>query len=85
MSKTKNCMLDYLTEIMEHAQVGFCLRSPRPTSVSYGEGKVNWHITEKIDRIRSAHAQNIVSNPSSQGKKYKVVLKVPHASFFSNG
>ena len=30
------------------------------------EGKVNWAKTEKIDRIRRAHAQKVVNNPSKK-------------------
>ena len=32
------------------------------------EGKVEWHMTEKIDCIRSAHAQKVVLTSSTQGK-----------------
>ena len=33
------------------------------------QGKVDWHMTERIDLIRRAHAQKVVTNASSQGKK----------------
>ena len=39
------------------------------------EGKVDWTITEKIHRLRQAHGQKIVANPSSsQGKKWGMYM-----------
>ena len=52
--KTKNCMLDYMTEIMEDAQ-DFGWRSAKGAHAlllcRMEEGKVDWHMTKKIDWI----------------------------------
>ena len=49
------------------------------------EGKVEWHMTEKIDCIRRAHAQKVVSTSSSQGKKsHNTVQGIP-CKFFQTG
>ena len=49
------------------------------------EGKVDWHMTEKIDRIRRAHAQKVVTNPSSQGKKSQINGQGTPCKFFQTG
>ena len=70
--KLKNYMLDYMTEIMEDAQ-DFGWASAKGAHAlllcRMEEGKVEWHMTEKTDRIRRAHAQKVVSTSSSQDKK----------------
>ena len=49
------------------------------------EGKVDWSMTEKIDRLRRAHAPKIVVNPStSQGKKTGETQGVP-CRYFQTG
>ena len=49
------------------------------------EGKVDWSMTEKIDRLRRAHAQKIVANPSTvQGRKNGEMQGVP-CRYFQTG
>ena len=86
--KTKNCMLDYMTEIMEDAQ-DFGWASAKGAHAlllcCMEEGKVQWHMTEKIDRIRRAHAQKVVSTSSSQGKKVQSTMQGIPCNFFQTG
>ena len=78
--KTKNFMLDYMTEIMEDAQ-DFGWASAKGAHAlllcRMEEGKVEWHMTEKIDRIRRAHAQ---PHPP-RIRKHITLCKVPHVNF----
>ena len=61
---TKNQMLDYMSELMEDAQ-DFGWPSAKGAHAvllcRMEEGKVNWNMTEKIDRIRRAHAQKVIN------------------------
>ena len=61
---TKNQMLDYMSELMEDAQ-DFGWPSAKGAHAvllcRMEEGKVNWNVTEKIDRIRRAHAQKVIN------------------------
>ena len=73
--KVKNAMLDYVTDLMEDAQ-DFSWPSAKGAHAlilcRMEEGKVNWSMSDKLDRLRRAHAQKIVTNPtttrSSRGK-----------------
>ena len=73
--KVKNAMLDYVTDLMEDAQ-DFGWPSAKGAHAlilcRMEEGKVNWSMSDKLDRLRRAHAQKIVTNPtttrSSRGK-----------------
>ena len=61
-----------MTDIMEDAQdFGWASAKGAHTLLlcRMEEGKVDWHMTEKIDVIRRAHAQKVVTNPSLKGKK----------------
>ena len=66
--KVKNAMLDYITDIMEDTQ-DFGWRSAKGAHAlilcRMEEGKVNWLISEKLDRLRRAHAKKIMTNPSN--------------------
>ena len=83
--KTKTCMLDYMTEIMKDAQ-DFGWASAKGAHAlllcRMEEGKVEWHMTEKIDRIRRAHAQKWLQLHPPRVKKYRILGKVPHANSF---
>ena len=61
---TKNQMLDYMSELMDDAQ-DFGWPSAKGAHAvllcRMEEGKVNWSMTEKIDRIRRAHAQKVIN------------------------
>ena len=86
---TKNQMLDYMSELMEDAQ-DFGWASAKGAHAvllcRMEEGKVNWNMTEKIDRIRRAHAQKVINvaskklNADSQGVpcKFFQSQKCPH-------
>ena len=56
----KNAMLEYLSEIMEDAN-DFSWQSAKASHAvllcRMEEGKVEWHETHKLDKIRRAHAQ----------------------------
>ena len=70
--KTKNAMLEYVTELMEDAQdFGWPSAKGAHTLLlcRMEEGKIEWHMTDKIDRLRKAHAQKVVSNPTPFSKK----------------
>ena len=63
----KNAMLEYLSEIMEDAN-DFSWQSAKASHAvllcRMEEGKVEWHETHKLDRIRRAHAQRGVGQNS---------------------
>ena len=76
---TKNAMLEYMSELMEDSQ-DFGWSSAKGVHAvllcRMEEGKVDWNMTEKTDRIRRAHAQKVVnapkkSNGESQGMPCK--------------
>ena len=77
-------MLEYMFELMEDAQ-HFGLSSAKGAHAvllfRMEEGKVNWNMTEKIDRIRRAHVQK-VANASS--KKSNVESQGMPCNFFQN-
>ena len=81
---TKNSMLEYLSELMDDAQ-DFGWTSAKGAHAvllcRMEEGKVNWANTEKIDRIRRAHAQKVVNN--SVKKPNSELSGVP-CKFFQN-
>ena len=65
LEKTKNCMLDYMTAIMDEAHdFGWATATGAHALLLHcmEAGKADWY-------IRRAHAQKIVTNPFSQGKK----------------
>ena len=66
--KVKNAMLDYATDLMEDTQ-DFGWPSAKGAHAlilcHMEEGKVKWLMSEKLDRLRRAHAQKIVTNPST--------------------
>ena len=61
-------MLEYITDIMEDAQ-DFGWPSAKGAHAlilcRMEEGKVNWLMSQKLDRLRRAHAQKIMTNPSN--------------------
>ena len=81
-------MLDYMSDIMEDAQ-DFGWASAKGAHAlllcHMEEGKVEWHMTEKIDRIRRAHAQKVVSTSSSHGKKAQSTMQGTPYKFFQMG
>ena len=81
---TKNVTLEYMSELMEDAQ-DFGWASTKGAHAvllcRMEEGKVNWAKTEKIDRIRRAHAQKVVNNTS---KKSTSELPGVPCNFFQN-
>ena len=71
----KNTMLEYVTELMEDAQ-DFGWASAKGVHAlllcKMEQGKVNWHMTEQIDRIRRAHAQKVPTSTQNLNSKKKV-------------
>ena len=61
--KIKNVMLDY-TDIMEDAQ-DFGWQSAKGAQAlilcRMEEGKVNWLMSDKLDRLKRAHAQKVMT------------------------
>ena len=68
----KNAMLEYLSEIMEDAN-DFSWQAAKASHAvllcRMEEGKVEWHETHKLDRIRRVHAQRGVGQNSGGGTK----------------
>ena len=87
-TKVKNAMLEYVSDIMEDAQdFGWASAKGAHALIlcKMEEGKVDWSMTEKIDRLRRAHAQKIVANPSTvQGRKTGEMQGVP-CRYFQSG
>ena len=83
-AKTKNQMLEYMSDLMEDAQ-DFGWSSAKGAHAALlcrmEEGKVNWNMTEKIDRIRRAHAQKVINVPT---KKPSVDLPGVPCKFFQS-
>ena len=85
----KNSMLEYMSELMEDAQ-DFGWSSAKGAHAvllcRMEEGKVTWKMTEKIDRIRRAHAQKVVNTSSKKSSsdqqgmpcKFFQTPKCPH-------
>ena len=87
-TKVRNAMLEYVSDIMEDAQdFGWASAKGAHALIlcKMEEGKVDWSLTEKIDRLRRAHAQKIVANPSTvQGRKNGEMQGVP-CRYFQTG
>ena len=68
-AEIKNCMLEYLTELMEDAQ-DFSWTSAKASHAvllcRMEEGRVDWNDTAKIERIRRANAQRSQTQHSNQ-------------------
>ena len=66
----KNQMLDYMSELMDDAQDfrWSTAKGAHAVLLCRTEGKVNWNMTEKIDRIRRAHAQKVINAPTKKTK-----------------
>ena len=82
-------MLDYMTDIMEDAQ-DFGWPSAKGAHAlilcRMEEGKVNWLMSDKLDRLRRAHAQKIMTNPiNPQGTKGKMEPQGMPCKFFQTG
>ena len=63
--KIKNAMLEYMTDIMEDAQdFGWATAKGAHALIlcRMEEGKVDWLSSEKLDRLRRAHDQKIVTS-----------------------
>ena len=87
--KVKNAMLDCVTDLMEDAQ-DFGWPSAKGAHAlilcCMGEGKVNWLMSEKLDRLRRAHAQKIVTNLStSHPARGKMDTEVMICKYFQTG
>ena len=64
--KVKDVMLEYLTEIIDDAQdFGWASAKGAHALIlcRMDEGKVNWLNSDKLDRLRRAHAQKVVNPP----------------------
>ena len=72
-TKARKAMLEYVSDIMGNAQdFGWASAKGAHALIlcKMEEEKFDWSMTEKIDRLRWAHAQKVVVNPStSQSKK----------------
>ena len=87
--KAKNAMLEYLTELMEDAQ-DFGWSSAKGAHAlilcRMEEGKVNWLMSDKLDRLRRAHAQKIVNGQSgSTQNKVKYDPQGVPCKYFQSG
>ena len=86
----KNAMLEYLSEIMEDAN-HFSWQSAKASHAvllyRMEEGKVEWHETHKLDRIRRAHAQRGVGqNSGGVGtKQTRAEPKATACRFYQRG
>ena len=84
-TKVRNAMLEYVSDIMEDFGWASAKGAHALILCKMEEGKVDWSMTEKIDRLRQAHAQKIVVNPSiSQCKKTGETQGVP-CRYFQTG
>ena len=74
--KEKIVMMDYMTDIKEDAQdFGWLFAKGVHALILFRmeEGKVNWLMSDKLDRFRRAHDQKVMTNPVySQGTKGKM-------------
>ena len=84
--KTKNAMLEYVSDIMDDAQDfdWASIKGAHALSLfKMEEGKLDWHMTSRLDRLRKAHAQKLVSGPNLViTRKAKMIIKVHLAGFF---
>ena len=72
--KVKDAMLEYLTEMMDDAQdFGWASAKGAHALIlcRMEEGKVNWLNSDKLDRLRRAHAQKVVNGIPLSGQKNK--------------
>ena len=72
--KIKNAMLEYMTDIMEDAQdFGWATAKGAHALIlcRMEEGKVDWLSSKKLDRLRGAHAQKIVTNTGANSNSLK--------------
>ena len=79
-------LLEYLSEIMDDMQ-DFCWSAAKGSHAvllfCMEENKVNWQQTEKIDRIRRAHAQKISSEAQiGVGQKIRLYSNGQPCRFF---
>ena len=83
--ETKNCMLDYMTEIMEDAK-DFGWASAKAAHAlllcCMEEGKVDWHMTEKLIVSEGHMPKKWLQLHPPRLRKYIVLCKVPHVNFF---
>ena len=79
-TKVKNAMLDYLSDLMEDAQnFGWASAKGAHALVlcRMEEGKVDWLSSDKLDRLRRAHAQKVITNNTSIGQTSKNKSEAP--------
>ena len=86
--EVKDQMLEYLSKIMDDAQDFDWSAAKGSHAVllcRMEKNKVNWKQTDKIDRIRRAHAQKISSQaPNFNGKKLRSDSNGPPCCFYQN-
>ena len=73
-TKVKNAMLEYMSDLMEDAQdFGWASAKGAHALIlcRMEEGKVDWLKSDKLDRLRRAHAQKVVTSNSSSGQTAK--------------
>ena len=73
-TKVKNAMLEYMSDVMEDAQdFGWASAKGAHALIlcRMEEGKVDWLKSDKLDRLRRAHAQKVVTSNSSSGQTAK--------------
>ena len=81
-TKVKNAMLEYITDIVEDAQdFGWAAAKGAHALIlcRMEEGKVDWLNSEKLDRLRRAPAQKIVTNTASSSQVSRNKAKVQGA------
>ena len=81
-------MLDCITDLMEDAQ-DFGWAAGKGAHVlllcRMEEGKVNWSMTDKIDRLRRAHAQRVVTNSTNTHSRKVGDSQGMSCRYFQNG
>ena len=73
-TKVKNAMLDYMSDLMEDAQdFGWASAKGAHALIlcRMEEGKLDWLNSDKLDRLRRAHAQKVLTNNPSTGQNIK--------------
>ena len=88
----KNCMLDYMGELMEDCQDFGWLAAKGSLAVllvKKEEGKVKWEQTHKLDRIHRAHAQKVQNNQNGNAHRFQckdkaIPCKLYHKGSFSH-
>ena len=74
-TKVKNAMLDYMSDLMEDAQdFGWASAKGAHALIlcRMEEGKLDWLNSDKLDRLRRAHAQKVLTNSSSTGQSARI-------------